>query len=216
MARTPFRFGAFMPGHERSDLAWCAIDGQLIFLDLVSDRYFRLPDAQNRSAIKDYDPRGQGLQGQPAALPLPLDWQEPVRSSPAIAEGPFHLAEVARALWTQRRAERWLAHRPFSSVLFDLRRTLERRCANGFADADAAARTIRAFEHARLLRSTADRCLPRSIALTLCLAARGMRAHVVIGVKLAPFGAHAWAQTGDHVLGDSAEEVLRYSPILIV
>lgn len=205
-----------MPGSEHGDLAWCAIDGQLIFLDIRRDRYFRLPDAQNREAMRALGRSGQGRRGQPAALPLPPGWQEPVRSSPAILEGPFQLAEVARALWAQRRAERWLAHRSISSVLGDLRGTLETHCAGGVADTDAAARTIRAFEYARLLRSAADRCLPRSIALALCLAARGLRAHVVIGVKLAPFGAHAWAQAGDHVLGDSAEEVLRYSPILIV
>jgi len=80
----------------------------------------------------------------------------------------------------------------------------------------AGARTIRAFEHARLIRSAADRCLPRSIALALGLAARGCRAHVVIGVKLAPFAAHCWAQAGDEVLNDSAEEVQRYTPILVV
>ncbi|MBU2588551.1 MAG: lasso peptide biosynthesis B2 protein [Alphaproteobacteria bacterium] len=180
-----------MPGPEHCDLAWCAIDGQLIFLDLRRDRYFRLPQAQNREAVRALDLSGPGRRGPPASLPFPHDWQEPARASPAIAAGPFRLAEVARALWAQRRAERWLAHRPFSSVLFDLRGTLETHCASGFADADAAARTIRAFEYARLLRSAADRCLPRSIALALCLAARGVRAHVVIGVKLAPFGAHA-------------------------
>ena len=79
-----------------------------------------------------------------------------------------------------------------------------------------AARTIRAFEYARLLRTAADRCLPRSIALALCLASDGMRANVVVGVRLAPFGAHCWVQQGGDVLNDSVEEVLCYRPILVI
>lgn len=75
---------------------------------------------------------------------------------------------------------------------------------------------VRAFEQARLLRSTADRCLPRSIALALCLTAKQCRVHVVLGVKLAPFSAHCWVQDGGAVLNDSLEEVQRYSPILVV
>lgn len=78
------------------------------------------------------------------------------------------------------------------------------------------AQSISAFEHARLLRTAADRCLPRSIALALCLASDGKRTNLVIGVKLAPFGAHCWVQSGDEVLNDSVEEVLRYQPILII
>ena len=76
--------------------------------------------------------------------------------------------------------------------------------------------TVRAFEHARLLRSAADRCLPRSIALKLRLAKLRHRTHLVIGVKDRPFGAHAWVQHGDIVLNDSLEEVRRYTPILII
>ena len=75
---------------------------------------------------------------------------------------------------------------------------------------------LRAFEHARLLRSAADRCLPRSIALSLRLARRGIHAHIVIGVRSDPFGAHCWVQHGEAVLNDTAEEVLRYTPILVV
>lgn len=201
---------------EPDNLAWCEIDGQLIFLDIARDRYFRLPDARGREAVRALGPHGPDRRSQPDNLPAPADWKVPARSSPAIAEGAFNLAEVARALWVQRRVERRLALRSFSSNLLALRRTLEARSGLDHPAGDAVARTIRAFEHARLLRSAADRCLPRSIALACCLAARGARAYVVIGVKLAPFGAHCWAQAGGEVLGDTAEEVLRYQPILII
>lgn len=35
-------------------------------------------------------------------------------------------------------------------------------------------------------------------------------------VRTNPFGAHSWAQHEDEVLNDSVEEVLRFTPILIV
>ena len=68
----------------------------------------------------------------------------------------------------------------------------------------------------RLLRTAADRCLSRSIALALCLARHHCRANVILGVKLAPFAAHCWAQHGDAVLNDELEEVRRYQPILVL
>ena len=67
-----------------------------------------------------------------------------------------------------------------------------------------------------MLRTAADRCLPRSIALALRLARHGFAAQLVIGVRTNPFGAHSWTQHEGAVLNDSVEEVLRFKPILIV
>lgn len=201
---------------ERRDLAWCEIDGHLIFLDIAKDRYFRLSDTHNRDALEVLDRTGRERWWQPPSLPSPSGWITPAAASSAMGEGAFHLAELARAMWIQRRVERRLASRSFSSVIFDMRRALEARCHQAASSHPVVRRTIRAFELSRLLRTAADRCLPRSIALALCLAGRGVRSHVVLGVKLAPFGAHCWVQAGDEVLNDSVEEVLRYRPILIV
>jgi len=33
------------------DLAWCEIDGKLVFLDIGKDRYFKLADDQNQVAL---------------------------------------------------------------------------------------------------------------------------------------------------------------------
>jgi len=201
---------------ERGDLAWCEIDGHLIFLDIANDRYFCLPDARNRQAVERLDRLSLTHWRQPSSLPSPSGWTTPATACPAMREGAFRLTEVARAIWVQRRIERRLALRSFASVLIDLRHTLDARCHVAGPFHPAVQRAVRAFELSRLLRTAADRCLPRSIALALCLAGRGVRSHVVLGVKLAPFGAHCWVQIGDEVLNDSVEEVLRYRPILIV
>lgn len=201
---------------DRPDLAWCAIDGELIFLDIAADRYFRLPQRENLLALASIERRAFSLSRQPAGLPLPADWSAPESTSPHLGSGDFGLGAVARALWMQKRVEARLAKRPLASVLFDLRSTVERHAGSPASSTGAVARTVRAFEQARLLRTAADRCLPRSIALALALAGRGVRVHTVLGVKLAPFAAHCWVQAGDEVLNDTLEEVLRYQPILVV
>jgi hypothetical protein len=198
------------------DLAWCEIGGQLVFLDIAADRYFRLPEPANREALAEIDRRGLARIRQPDGLPLPDDWLAPDRTSPALEAGAFRLDDVARALWAQRRVEARLARRSLSSILFDLRAANEARASTTAACVSMRSRMVRAFEHARLLRTAADRCLPRSLALALCLAMRGITARAVIGVRLAPFAAHCWVQSGDEVLNDSVEEVLRYQPILVI
>lgn len=199
---------------DTQELAWCNCDGQFVFLDLAADRYFRLSPSRNRDFyLQWHDEVGSGWH-QPPALPRPSDWVLPRRTSGAIGEGAFRLQGVAAAIWTQRRVERRLADRRFREVLLELRTILtESRRSLVAPDVD---RVIRSFEQARLLRTAADRCLPRSIALSLRLAALGVRTHVVLGVRLEPFAAHCWTQQHDVVLNDSIEEVQRYAPILVI
>lgn len=198
---------------ERDDLAWCKIEEHLIFLDIANDRYFRLPDARNREALES---AGLVQRRQPPNMPEPTDWTLPAVACTQSGEGRLNLADVASAMWTQWRVERRLSAHSFSSVMIDTHRALRMHCPKDVSASVAAGRTIRAFELSRLVRTAADRCLPRSIALALSLARRQVRSQVVLGVKLAPFAAHCWVQTGNQVLNDSVEEVLRYRPILIL
>lgn len=216
MARTFPLAVNLMSLFNRPDLAWCDLGGTLIFLDIGRDRYFCLSDTCNRKAFHELEKAGLDRVQQPACWPKPVDWTPPIRTSVAIGSGSFRLPDIARAIWIQRRTERRLISTSFAATLTDLRclmDTVDRRASRSRR---TAAQNIRAFEHARLLRTAADRCLPRSIALALCLASDGERTNLVIGVKLAPFGAHCWVQSGGEVLNDSVEEVLRYQPILII
>lgn len=201
---------------DRSSLAWCRTGDHLVFLDLESDRYFRLPREREQTCLTTLAKEGLADWRQPAVLPRPEDWRSPRTSSPARDGGDFRLARVARALWVQRRIERRFAAGAFLSVLQDLRRTRMRCDAPHEELSEGGKAVVRAFEHARLLRSAADRCLARSVALAGCLAASGDECHVVLGVTSPPFSAHCWAQKGDLVLNDSLEEVQRYTPILVV
>ncbi|WP_100868092.1 lasso peptide biosynthesis B2 protein [Novosphingobium kunmingense] len=201
---------------DRPDTAWCVIDGVAVGLDIAADRYFRLDEAQNAQFLANASPEWLDRPHQPVSFPLPDDWERPQTRSAAIDDGSFRLGDVARSIWMQHRIERRLATRSFAQVLSEARDTIGCRTAKDIVQSKQAQRDIRAFQHARLLRTAADRCLPRSIALALCLARHGCRVHVVLGVKLAPFAAHCWAQNRGEVLNDELEEVRRYTPILVL
>ncbi|MEJ6010773.1 lasso peptide biosynthesis B2 protein [Novosphingobium aquae] len=196
--------------------AWTLIGDTAIFLDIRHDRYFRLPPAGNAQFVSALEIPAGGWPVQPPGFERPGTWAPPASRSPLIDSGPFNLGDVARAIWMQKRVERRLNSRPFMTVMSDLAGlSASKPLADPSSDA-MAARMVRAFELARLLRSAADRCLARSIALALCLMRRRCAVQVVLGVKLSPFSAHCWVQSGEHVLNDSLEEVQRYSPILVL
>ncbi len=201
---------------DNPDLAYCDINGTLLFLDIARDRYFCLPEPDNSKALAYLDQQGLGRCRQPKICPTSDDISPPLALSPAISTGHFKIADVARAIWVQRRVERQLTSRSFHSIIMGLATLLDCRAGQGCRSRRAPERTIRAFEYSRLLRTAANRCLPRSIALAVCLASDGMRANVVLGVKQGPFGAHCWVQHRTEVLNDSVEEVLRYRPILVI
>ena len=196
-------------------LAWCKVSERFIFLDIARDRYFALADGAQHVFLERLGIEATVSWHQPPPLPRPAAWLVPQRVSHDIGEGPFRLADVAAAVWSQRRIEHRLARTSFQTVLVELRHLTEQRTQR-HSTKSRSGPTVRAFEQARLLRSAADRCLPRSIALKLRLAKLRLRTHLVIGVKDRPFGAHAWVQHGDIVLNDSLEEVRRYTPILII
>jgi len=83
--------------------------------------------------------------------------------------------------------------------------------------ADALPEAARAYAHLRPFALTAhDRCLHDSLALIHFLASLGMFPRWVVGVRVHPFGAHSWVQSGGLVLNDQPERVRHYRPILVV
>jgi Transglutaminase-like superfamily len=198
------------------DLAWCDINGTLVFLDIANDRYFSLTEAENNIMRDQFVPSDGTRWHQPCWIPKPLALAPVEMASDAFDSQPFNLARVARAMWVQRRVEQRLAIRGFRAIISHFRDAADTRACTHAMSCDAARKTIAAFEHSRLIRTAADRCLPRSIALAMCLLANGVRSHVVIGVKLGPFAAHCWVQADGEALNESVAEVQRYQPILAI
>jgi hypothetical protein len=58
-------------------------------------------------------------------------------------------------------------------------------------------------------------CLFDSLCLVHFLAQFGHFPQWIFGVKLEPFGAHCWVQSGDVVLNDTVEVIGQYTPILV-
>lgn len=202
---------------DKATHAWRDLDGEVIFLDLAGDKYFRLPDDQNASAIARMMSGDLACWHVPDGLSLPREWQEPSAAWHAGDHSAFSLPDVARALWMQRRIERRITSTGFDAVLRSTRSLLNQAGGHTGEVTDAIiTRFVRAFDQARLLKTAANRCLPRSIALALVLAGHGVRGTVVIGVRRSPFGAHCWVQSGTVVLNDTLDEVQRFTPLLVL
>lgn len=217
----------------RKGISFCEVSDRLLFLDVVADRYFCLRPATEqafRTLLTDRlsaPPQHGDLASmlQSGALiettghhaPCPFRIERPASLSLLDADQkPASLLDLAGALISVLHARFSLRRRPLHRILRDinLRRIAWPRTDN--VDLEAIKTTVTAFEAtSRLLRSH-DACLSRSVALAGYLAARGLPADLVIGVRMRPFCAHAWVQSGRWLLNDRIDAVRSYTPILAV
>lgn len=205
-------------------LSFCMIGETAIFLDLVSDRYFRLAPEQNASfasqlagSVAGHDALvaaglGAFADASPITMPSlpPTQWHRP---DVVARPNPFRLLEAAIC---QRQMERRLKSAGLAAVLQVLHRQLRAPLLVPVTNQVRAMQIVGVFEQTKLFRSAVDRCLPCSLALAQMLARAGYRAQVIVGVKLQPFAAHCWVQSGGIILNESPEEAARYTPILIL
>jgi hypothetical protein len=222
----------------------CCADGQVILLDLRRNRYVGVGAPPSLAGVIEGWPATPDEAGPPAApthffrMLAPLLAQGLVTDEPKKAgRRPGRLETPGRSLnaddaaphppvgW--RRAGRF--HRSAATA------SLRLRCQSlaGIADAVATRRAsppgpgdagtlelaqeaVAVYQRLRLFAFSAhDRCLHDALTLVGFLAAEGIAAHWVIGVRTRPFGAHSWAQIGDTVLNDQHEQVRRFAPILV-
>jgi hypothetical protein len=209
----------------RTGLTYCMVDGHAVFLDLPADRYFQLaaePEAAFKLLCGDPGDLGAPIGGfpLPALLEetsrndglLPPNVLMATRTSFAMSWERPAVIEAVAAAFAQRRMERSLKSRGLARTMARLKAQKEGLplVAKGGGVREG---WIRGFEQAKLLRSPANRCLPRSMALADRLYRAGFGVRLVIGVRLRPFAAHCWVQDEDIVLNDTAEEVSTFTPI---
>jgi hypothetical protein len=223
----------------------CNADGQTILLDLRRNRYLgvsRQASAAMAALVQDWPiglspnevPRApadelvrrfiaQGLLTD-AASDLPptpaaeeatasLESLNPVDAGPNLATGArpvvHFLTSAALAAW-------WLRSRSLYFIALKVAARRERLTAPTSSSIDALRSAAAVYEKLRPLGFTArERCLHDSLTLVCFLAAQGLRARWVVGVKTSPFGAHAWVQCGNSVLNDQHEYVRAFHPILV-
>jgi hypothetical protein len=211
-----------MPYLLPNQVSFCEVSGRLIFLDLLHDRYFCLRPAaeaafRNKLPIgseQQTDEAFRAVDDRPVALlarTVPTATRS-VLDQPAIARPGW--AEVACACAALLAARASLRRRGLAATVSRMREIMAAR--SNSIQASTSERIARAFMRADLVLSPLDQCLPRSIALASTLARRGISASLVIGVRLRPFLAHSWVQSGTLLLNDRPDVVCTFVPILVV
>lgn len=214
----------------RDGLHFAVPDDRAVFLDLVGDRYFRLPEALDRAfriLVADEDASiAPGMIGSllDKGVIARTETTTPL-GAPAITAATRSFAEfppataigVASALVRQMRAAALLRREPLHAILGRLARRKERLAAARQSPPSAKLmRILSAHGRSNALLSAHDRCLAKSIALMEALLRQGYPGELVLGVQDRPFAAHFWVQMDGMVLNDSADHVRTFFPIFAV
>ena len=218
-------------------------DGQVILLDLRRSKYIGIAQAQSSAlagkvrgwpgtsraetihplTVSHLEQRllDQGLlvessvreNGEPQIQPATSSVDAPAGiqcGAPGVRETCLFLASAGLTAW-------WLRFHSLHAIALKVAARRDRIQGGSTESLDGYLTAAASYEKLRpLVFSARDRCLHDSLAFVTFLAANGLSARWVVGVKTRPFGAHAWVQTGDTVLGDQHEYVRAFRPILVV
>jgi hypothetical protein len=224
-------------GYSLADHVYAAhFEDGAVLLDLRSDRYLALDDRTARALrtltedslnvdplassatrawiaagliqttpnrLASFEPRVGVLQAQTSVCDELL-----VPGSPSSLYAPRFLFEYTAARWQVR-------HRSVLQIAEFLRRRKQRLDLT-----TTRASLAQAVQHFNALRpwffTGKDRCLVHALALTRFLLALRLDATWMIGVRLHPWSAHSWTQSGSVLLDATPEQVREYKPIFAV
>jgi len=216
----------------RTDLAYCLVDGRLVFLDIAGDRYFTIAGAL-AAAFKAFI-KGEAMTSEGLTLLARAQIVEPARhgvrpAAPPGVKAPRKsvlenspeasgraIAPVAEAAWLVARARWRVKHLGFAKSLDRLRLGKAGAIQQGNCEHDCIRDHAAEFHAARRLIPAAPNCLTDSLALSDYLKRRGARAHFVIGVRSNPHSAHCWLQTDGVLLNEVADRAAAFTPILVI
>lgn len=213
----------------RPGLSYCETSGRLVFLDAEADRYFCLA-ADAEDAFRDFASgraavclpvplRDTGLLVETPLprLPRPCEHRTPPAFSmldTGASSGSIIL--LATAMIRLRLVQRALRRGR-------LRRLLERlRAEKSLLDnrvpwTTETLQTLACdFERTARLTRSHDQCLARSITLAQLAFSRALPVDLIIGVRLHPFAAHSWVQSGGDLLNDRVDSARTFTPILVL
>jgi hypothetical protein len=210
----------------RAGVSWCICARQAVFLDLTHDRYFCLPEALDRIFQgwvdgKTLDPAACAAlmaagvaEAGSGGLPVAARHSSPTRDLASGTRG-RSVRDVVAAIAGQLFARRRLKRRCLASIVAN---DLAARAARPHDSRDETVlrRIAGAFVMSAMLLRAADQCLPRAIAAGRLCQSLGQDSALIFGVRLNPFAAHSWVQSGDAVVVGDLEQVRLYTPILVV
>lgn len=218
-----------MQHHRLSDgVTFCEIADQIVFLDLRRDRYFRLGPAAERAfrRLQAGAPESdaEGLD-RLLATNLVIATDEPCPIRAVAAATPLHsLVELQGSQSRSRSSMLPEILLRLILIRLQLRRgrlstVLAKLSMRNWVDDEDRARSdalIATYLATRRMLPMAPNCLRDSVALGRFLARRGLPFKLVFGVKVSPFAAHCWLQSGMIVLNDSLDSVADFRPILVI
>ncbi|MHB1273963.1 MAG: lasso peptide biosynthesis B2 protein [Rhodanobacter sp.] len=222
----------------REGLSYCRVDGQVIFLDIQNDRYFRLSgsveaafiafveggrisaaevDSLARNNILSTASRTESDEPSLPVTPQPIHSAVEL-PDPTGSLNPMLLLEVTTSVlttWWMLKTRR-LAEVIDSFVSF--RRKHAKTPTSGttiWPDPRVCEAAI-SFHRARLYVPVRTSCLLDSLALARFLSRRQIGTSLVFGITRVPFAAHCWVQFSDTVLNDTVGNVTSHTPIRVV
>jgi hypothetical protein len=203
-----------------------AFGGSVIVLDIMQDRYSRFGGRAAEALLAVRNGNNAAIDGSviealatrglvTRALPRPSPWLDVADIVPpekSVLEGPDQadpgeLIQFAMALACVK-ARIDLRRQPLHVLLGALPGRARGRPFGMLVS------LARMFDHARRLAPVRPRCLPDTLAFVRLARRRGHAVDLIFGVKLFPFEAHCWAQSGGLVLTDPLDRIRRFSPIL--
>ncbi|MCD9026766.1 lasso peptide biosynthesis B2 protein [Luteimonas sp. BDR2-5] len=223
-----------MPYRLHDDLSYCEIDGHLVFLDVLNDRYFRLPPALERTFVAHRDGEGatdsdvaalvdrdilvdaQGTAGGHVAPPIERPVCSAVEQTSTAPPVPLPMLAAVDVFRIVLATQLQLKRRGLKRTLDTLSSYRETSTLQTPAGAPADQQFLEAAAQFRRVRPYVPietRCLLDSLSLTRFLAKRRLHATLVFGVTAEPFSAHCWVQAGRAVLNDTLGNVCAHTPI---
>jgi len=208
---------------------FCVANNRVVLLDLDNGTYSCLPDGVDQ-AFRHLADGGKGTDEVIRALQPLIDdnilWidfgghglpgiEKVPRPTSSLFDEIQHELPLAPNIprLASRFLREWTVDRlPLTQTLRLLAR--RRPAPKRQIDDPVVRKTLRAHLATRRWLATRDRCLPWSAALVDILRDHGGDARLVIGVRTAPWSAHAWAEHEGMVLNDSLDNVSPYTPIL--
>ena len=216
---------------------FCFADEHYVFLDLHNDEYMCLGREQTRvfkTLLDGNRPTGESADIVQTLLdrkllvadesegkrPVPLTAHAPETNlvtdtdKPRPAIGPVHVYRFFAASATASWNLRW---RSIEQTVQQVeRRKRRRRDALTPVDNATITELFRIFQALRPFYPRPYLCLFDSLALLHFLARFDVYPEWVYGVKLEPWGAHCWVQSGDLVVNDIVDNVNGYTPIMSI
>lgn len=114
------------------------------------------------------------------------------------------------------RARAQIALLPLHRILLAVRRRARQPGRSAIEDTSGLATVLAAHRRQRALVPIERRCLIDCLALVHGLARRSLRVDWMFGVRLQPFEAHCWLESGGLLLTDEVDIVRQFRPILRV